>query len=109
MPELKFQLLGAKKKPVEVIFRKEGNNMTARCSCSAGTEGVCQHQINLLSGSADEVISHNKEEVAKLAEWIAGTDVGRAMHDVLHASVLLQNATEDFNAARKQLTKALRD
>lgn len=109
MPELKFRVLGPKKKTVEVLFRKNGDNLTALCSCDTGKEGICQHRINILSGSTDGIISRNPEDVEKVTSWIAGTDVGLALHQVLHATVRMQNVTEDFNAARKQLAKALQD
>ncbi|MEO5378814.1 MAG: hypothetical protein H7832_13680 [Magnetococcus sp. DMHC-6] len=109
MTEIIFKVLGPNKKPIDVIFRKDGKNMSAICPCMSGVDEICQHRINILSGSTVDILSNNKDDVKKVTSWISGTDVGRAMHDLLHATKILRNATEDFNDARKRLGKAMRD
>ncbi|MBF0160438.1 MAG: hypothetical protein HQL58_13060 [Magnetococcales bacterium] len=109
MADVNFQVADAHNKVFDVVFSRNGKNMTAICSCSAGVNDVCQHRINILSGSAKGIISRNADEVRKVASWVAGTDVGKALQDVLEYAKRLENATEDFNSARKRLVKALRD
>ncbi|MBF0124476.1 MAG: hypothetical protein HQL60_03970 [Magnetococcales bacterium] len=109
MADLNFQVMDTQNKVFDVIVSKNGKNMTAICSCSAGVNDICQHRINILSGSAKGVVSKNSGEVKTVTSWIAGTDVGKALHDVLECAKRLENATEDFGSARKRLIKALRD
>ncbi|MBF0213529.1 MAG: hypothetical protein HQM00_08195 [Magnetococcales bacterium] len=109
MPEMRFQVQGTQNQPLEVIITKNGKNLTATCSCSTGTHDICQHRINILSGSAQGIISKNTDDVKKITSWVAGTDVGKALHDVMEGLKLLENAQEDFNSARKRLIKALKD
>ncbi|MBF0418291.1 MAG: hypothetical protein HQL86_08595, partial [Magnetococcales bacterium] len=77
--------------------------------CTAGIDDICQHRINLFSGLAKDVISNNPEDVKKVVSWIAGTDVGKALQDMVEAVKQLENAQEDFANARKRLIKALKD
>ncbi|MBF0342332.1 MAG: hypothetical protein HQL95_15410 [Magnetococcales bacterium] len=109
MPELFFQVQGPQGRPYEIMIRKIGKNMTATCTCSAGVDDICQHRINILSGSTQEIIGTNADDVKKVVSWIAGTDVGKAMHHMVESIKLLENAQEDFNSARKRLVKALKD
>lgn len=109
MSELLFQVQGPQGRPLAVTIRKNGKNLTATCSCSSGVDDICQHRINILSGSSKEIISNNHEEVKKVTSWIAGTDVGKAMHDMIESLKHLENAQEDFANARKRLIKALKD
>ncbi|MEO5352342.1 MAG: hypothetical protein H7835_03920 [Magnetococcus sp. XQGC-1] len=109
MVKIHFQVAGQNNKPLDVVFIKNGDNMTANCSCTTGVDGICQHRINILSGSAQDIISKNADEVKTVTSWIKGTDIGRALHDMLHATKVLRNATDDFNDARKRLGKAMWD
>ncbi|MEO5363386.1 MAG: hypothetical protein H7838_07150 [Magnetococcus sp. DMHC-8] len=109
MVEVRFQVSGQNKKVFDVVFMKDGTNMTANCSCTTGVDGICQHRINILSGSTQEIISGNADDVKKVTSWIGGTDIGKALHDVVRANLVLRNATDDFNDARKRLGKAMRD
>lgn len=108
MPELLFQVQGPQN-PLEVTIRKNGKNLTATCTCSSGVDDICQHRINILSGSDKGIVSKNTDDVKKVASWISGTDVGKAMHDLVESVKLLENAQEDFKSARKRLIKALKD
>ncbi|MEO5346731.1 MAG: hypothetical protein H7834_10195 [Magnetococcus sp. YQC-9] len=94
---------------MEIMVRKTGKNLTATCSCTSGVDDICQHRINLLSGSARDVISNNTEDVKKVVSWIAGTDVGKALQGMVDAIKYLENAQEDFADARKRLIRALKD
>ncbi|MBF0614709.1 MAG: hypothetical protein G8237_13240 [Magnetococcales bacterium] len=109
MPELLFRVQGNNNRPVEVTIKKNGKNLTSTCTCSSGVDDICQHRINILSGSDKEIISNNADEIKKISSWIAGTDVGKAMHDMIESLKMLENAKDDFNNARKRLIKALKD
>ncbi|MBF0190795.1 MAG: hypothetical protein HQL99_06540 [Magnetococcales bacterium] len=109
MPELLFEVQGPQNRPLEVMIRKNGKNLTATCTCSAGVEDICQHRINILSGSDQEIIGNKAEDVKKVVSWVAGTDVSKAMHDLVESLKRLENAKEDFSSARRRLVKALKD
>lgn len=109
MVEMRFKVAGQNNKPLDLVFMKDGTNITANCSCTTGVDGLCQHLLNILSGFTQDIISKNADEVKKVVFWIGGTDVGKALHDMLHATKVLRNATDDFNDARKRLGRAIRD
>ncbi|MBF0295998.1 MAG: hypothetical protein HQL96_12480 [Magnetococcales bacterium] len=109
MAELTFQVFGHNNKHLDVVFCKSGKNLTASCACNTNPTEICQHIINILSGSTRDIISGNSDDVKKLASWIVGTDVGKAMHHLLDCAKRLENATEDLADARKRLVKALHD
>lgn len=109
MQELNFQVSGPNNTVHQVVFRKDGKNLTVLCSCATGIKDICQHKINILSGSAKDVINANKDDLKKVKTLIGDTDVGRALQNLLECSNRMENATDDFNDAKKRLVKALND
>lgn len=103
MYELHFQVATPNHKPLDVIFRKNGENLSTRCSCSKEENDICQHRINILCGSTEGIINANRDDVKLVRSWISGTDVGRALHALLQVITRMQKSQDDFNAAMQRL------
>lgn len=75
-----FQVAGSGAEPYTVTLAREGQNLTAKCTCMAGKKGMmCKHRLALLSGDSSGVVSSNAAEVAHVAGWLIGSDVEEAM------------------------------
>lgn len=109
MQELLFLVQDGQNRNLEVKIHKSGKNLTASCTCTPNHDDICQHVINIFTGSAKGIVSNNSDDVKKISSWISGTDVGKAMHDLMESIKHLENAKEDFSSARKRLIKALKD
>ncbi|MBF0163192.1 MAG: hypothetical protein HQL97_02870 [Magnetococcales bacterium] len=109
MRELYFQVADSHHKPFEVVIRKNGDNLTALCSCPEGENGICVHRLNILRGSVEGIVNGRDDEVRQVVSWVEGTDVGRALRAVLLASNQLQNARDDFVTAKERLVRAMLD
>lgn len=86
--ELNFHVQGSEPEPYRVMFRREGNNFTATCTCRGGEMGqVCKHRLNLLKGEIGSLVSGNGEQLARLPEMFVGTDVEKAFEKLAEACV----------------------
>jgi hypothetical protein len=80
MNELSFLVKGSSAEPYEVTFIKDGNSLTALCSCPAGQYGnFCKHRISILEGDGKAIISDNASRVPTIIDWLQGTDVAAAL------------------------------
>jgi uncharacterized Zn finger protein len=110
MESIKFQVQGSASEPYEVVFSREGSNLTATCTCPAGLVGqYCKHRFNILGGAVDGVVSNNENEVATVLGWLPGTDVEAAMNAVAAAEAEVERAKKAATAAKKALASAMRD
>jgi uncharacterized Zn finger protein len=108
MSELCFRVQEPNQKPVDVTFRKHGKHLSATCNCGFHRkDDLCRHQVALLTGMTEQIISSNANEAKKIADWATESGAGRVLHDLLHAAVSLQNATDDWHDARKRLAKSI--
>jgi len=105
-----FLVQGSAKEPYKVTFQKNGNNLSAYCTCPAGDNGqYCKHRFNILGGITDGVVSANEPDVEIVTSWLTGTDVETALNDVMNAEELFEIAKLKLSTAKKQLAKAFRD
>ena len=110
MEERTFIVQGSAANPYEVRFKKEGDNLSAYCTCPAGKNGqYCKHRFNILGGDITKVVSGNIDEVVTVANWLPGSDVEAAMSEVKKAEDVLASAKKDLSRAKKQLAAAMRD
>lgn len=87
METIIFEVQGSGDSIYEVKFIKRSEtNISAYCTCMAGSKGqYCKHRFNIINGSAKGVVSDNADEVALVASWIPGSDIGEAMEKVKEA------------------------
>ena len=110
MEEIRFVVQGSAEEPYKVTFRKRGNNLSAYCTCLAGSNGqYCKHRINILCGSSQGIVSGNEADVQIVTSWLPGTDVETAMLTILDAEKQCEKAKKELSAAKKRLARAFRD
>lgn len=108
MEELIFLVKGSSKEPYEVTFIKDGDSLTALCTCPAGTYGnFCKHRISILDGNTQSISSDNAEQAPKIVDWLAGTDVEAALSEMRDAEKNSDPDKSVLNAAKKKLARAM--
>jgi len=108
--ELNFLVQGSEPKPYQVMFRREGDNFTATCTCRAGEVGqVCKHRMGLLKGESTGLVSENGDQLTQLAGMFIGTDVERAFEKLVEAELALEEAKLKFAKRKKALARAMLD
>lgn len=106
--ELTFHVKGSSADPYEVIFIKDGDSLTAICSCPAGRYGnFCKHRIAILDGDAAAIVSDNADHVPTLVEWLAGTDVATALSDYRALEQDTDTPKRELAAAKRKLARAM--
>lgn len=104
MEQTTFKVKGSKAEPYELTFIKDGESLTALCTCPAGEFGnVCKHRTNILDGKTAAITSGNEGEVAIIREWLAGSDVEAALNELRAA----ERAGADLVAAKRKLARAM--
>lgn len=110
MASVTFQVQGSASEPYEVVFSREGSNLTATCTCPAGLVGqYCKHRFNILDGAVNGIVSNNESEVATVVGWLPGTDVEAAMKAVEAAEKEVERAKKAASAAKKALARVMLD
>jgi hypothetical protein len=106
--QMTFLVKGSSSDPYELTFIKDGDSLTAICTCPAGTYGnFCKHRIAILDGDATAVVSKNAEQVAVIGEWLVGTDVGAALQEMRDANWSADEAKQALAAVKRKLAKAM--
>ena len=105
-----FLVQGSTPIPYKVVFTKNGDNLTARCSCKAGIHGMhCKHRINILKGDVKGIVSQNEEDVEVVVSWLPGSDVEAVFNELDVAEAEYKKVNEKFKAVKKSLARALLD
>lgn len=108
MEQLDFQVKGSSKDPYEITFIKDGDSLTAICTCPAGTYGnFCKHRIAILDGNTRAIASDNADKAAIVVEWLAGTDVEAALAELRAAEKLDDADKKALNDAKRKLARAM--
>jgi len=108
LQQLIFLVKGSSADPYEVTFIKDGDSLTAICTCPAGTYGnFCKHRISILDGNAKAITSENIDEAATIIDWLKGTDVEEALSEMRAAEKLADPEKKALNAAKRKLARAM--
>ena len=108
MNELSFLVKGSAADPYEVTFIKDGDSLTALCTCPAGQFGnFCKHRITILDGDGRAIVSDNASRVATIVEWLQGTDVAAAMSEYRKLEQAAGVSKSVLAAAKKKLARAM--
>lgn len=108
MQELIFKVKGSATEPYEVIFVKDGDSLTALCNCPAGSHGnSCKHRINILDGKKSGISSDNSDRVSLVVDWLAGTDVEKALAEVRAIEKDKDSDKNELSAAKRRLARAM--
>jgi uncharacterized Zn finger protein len=110
MEAVEFLVQGSAPEPYRVSFRRNGTNLSAYCTFPAGENGIhCKHRIRILQGSAEGVVSRNLRDVARVAGWLAGSDVEVALRTVISLENEASRIAHALSMAKKALAKCLLD
>lgn len=106
--ELRFLVKGSSSDPYELTFIKDGDSLTALCSCPAGQYGnFCKHRISILDGDANAVVSNNPDQVDIVVEWLRGTDVAIALAELRETEKAEGAPKSALAAAKRKLARAM--
>lgn len=108
LDELTFQVKGSSTEPYELTFIKDGDSLTALCSCPAGNYGnFCKHRIAILDGIDAAIVSNNQDQVATVTSWLQGTDVAAALTQFRAIEASTESSKSALMAAKRKLAKAM--
>ena len=108
--ELVFVVKGSRGDHYTVRASREDDNLTMTCTCRAGEVGIhCKHRLSLLMGDVSRLVSGNEEDVERLREMYAGSDVEHYVEQLRTAEEELKVAQAKVKALRKALGRALND
>ncbi len=108
MKELTISVKGSSADPYEVTFIKDGDSLTALCSCPAGQYGnFCKHRISILDGNSDAIVSDNGDVVSTILEWLQGTDVAAALSEFRELEGTPDTPKSALVAAKRKLARAM--
>ena len=103
-----FHVKGSSADAYEVTFIKDGDSLTALCTCPAGQfGGLCKHRVALIDGKSDAVTSDNADQVAKIVEWADGTDVAVALAILRDGENNKNLSKEEIKVLKKNVARAM--
>ncbi len=106
--ELTFLVKGSSADPYELTFIKDGDSLTALCSCPAGQYGnFCKHRMAILDGDGKAIVSDNADRVSTIVDWLQGTDVAAALSEFRDAEKAGGTPKSTLVAAKRKLARAM--
>ncbi|SRR6266481_2007866 len=109
MDRIQFLVQGSADAPYKVTFEKDGNKLSAFCTCPAGENGqYCKHRLLILENITLGIVSENADQVAVVSGWLPGTPVASALEAVASAEQELERAKILVTAAKKKLAATMR-
>jgi hypothetical protein len=110
MNEIEFLVQGSAQEPYRVVFRKDGSNFKATCTCPAGEVGQhCKHRIRIILGDPTGIVSKNIQSVNEVQSWVKGTDVESALVDMLDAEKSFEDAKKRLSLMKKRFARLIMD
>lgn len=104
MQRLEFLVEGSKGDEYRIIFERYGDNLNAYCSCPAGDSGTyCKHRFALMDGVAEDLIGGNENDVHKLKNLMAGTDLEKIYREVVNIQAEYDKISERLKRAKKRI------
>ncbi|WP_175675452.1 SWIM zinc finger family protein [Burkholderia ambifaria] len=108
METIGFLVQGSAATPYELSFSKDGNTVTAFCTCPAGETGTaCKHRLSILAGVKSGVISDNVDQVQVVASWLPGSNLETRMAEPDNAEKAVEAAKKAVSAAKKRLAATM--
>jgi uncharacterized Zn finger protein len=108
MEQLVFLVKGSSSEPYELTFIKDGDSLTALCTCPAGQFGnLCKHRVSILDGQTKSISSDNANQVSTVTGWLAGTDVEAALLELRKAEKSSETTKDDLAALKRKLSRAM--
>lgn len=105
---LQFLVQGSDPKPYKVVFKRDGPDLKATCTCKAGMNGIlCKHRLLILDGEKCGIISENIDQVAEVASWLLGSNVASAISEVVALEAQKKTLDAKIKHAKKLIADAL--
>jgi hypothetical protein len=108
---VRFLVQGSAPAPYEVVVERNGECVTATCTCPAGIEGpagqCCKHRLAILRGDTGGVVSGNAGDVRIVQGWIAGTDIEAALARLAEGEAEIDQARRKVAAAKRALGRVM--
>lgn len=105
---LTFLVAGSAPEPYRVEFLKEGDRLTALCTCQAGQKRqACKHRLSLMAGYATGLDGENTNDVSALTDLLAGTQLHAAYQRVAEAEAASAAADKALPAAKRELSRVM--
>jgi uncharacterized Zn finger protein len=108
MEQLVFLVKGSAAEPYEVTFIKDGDSLTAICTCPAGQYGnSCKHRLAIFDGDTSAVTSNNAARANDIVSWLHGTDVESALAELRSLEASSGIGRDELATAKKKLARAM--
>lgn len=108
--KIEFLVQGSANEPYQVKFYKKNDNLTAICNCPAGKNGqYCKHRFLILSNDSKGIVSDNLSDVKIVASWLKGSDVEKAMEELVKLEEIEYLAKKETKLAKKKLAQTMYD
>ncbi len=106
--ELAFLVKGSSAEPYELTFIKDGDSLTALCTCPAGQYGnYCKHRMAILDGDGRAIVGDNANQVATISDWLQGTDVAAALAEFRRIEKTVGVSKSEVATAKRTLARAM--
>lgn len=110
---MKFEVLSSDGSTVyAVMVGESGGKVQTSCTCRAGELGkLCKHQIGMLSGKTDLLVSPNNVAREKLKEFvtqIANTECANYLDEMFAAEMEMKIQKKRLDNAKRNLEKTLK-
>ncbi|MEO5332241.1 MAG: SulP family inorganic anion transporter [Magnetococcus sp. YQC-5] len=95
-----------------MLFRREGSNLTATCSCDHGEEDtICRHLFLVLTGDVGglTLLEGTRKDVDCIVEMVMGTDVDVALQQMIAVDKTVQSTLQEYHKAKETLRKSVDD
>jgi len=104
-----FLIQGSSENPYKVTFTfNSQGNLNAFCTCPAGQKGqYCKHRMSILRGDGKAIVSGNQNDIVVVRDWLTGSDVEMAIHDLGEAEAAAEEANKQLSKAKKALATAM--
>ena len=108
MEQLEFLVKGSSSGTYEVTIIKDGDSLTALCTCPAGQFGnSCKHRVAILDGKSESISSDNADKVPTVTGWLVGTDVEVALSGLRAAEKIKGFPKDEIAVLKKNLARAM--
>jgi hypothetical protein len=108
MEKIEFKVQGREDEPYTVTINKVGSNLSAECTCAAGTYGsFCKHRVNIIKGNKDGIVSTNLSELPIVKKWFTGTIIEKNILEIEKTEAEIETLNKKVKGLKKQLSENL--
>ncbi len=108
LEQLTIRVKGSSPDPYENTFLKDGDSLTAICTCPAGTYGnLCKHRVAIVEGDASAVLDEDVGKVPQVVAWLSGTDVEAALRELRRIEAESGKDKDLVAGAKRKLARAM--